>query len=92
MNMLHAPHAIVLRDGRQIQIASADLVKDDVILLRAGNQICADACVLQGSVAVNESLLTGESDEIRKRARQPSHVGQFRGVRAVLCKTGTGGQ
>ena len=77
MNMLHAPHAIVLRDGRQIQIASADLVKDDVILLRAGNQICADACVLQGSVAVNESLLTGESDEIRKEPGSRLMSGSF---------------
>lgn len=90
MNMLHAPHAIVLRDGRQIQIASADLVKDDVILLRAGNQICADACVLQGSVAVNESLLTGESDEIRKEPGASLMSGQFRGVRAAAMQDWTG--
>ena len=46
MNMLNAPHAIVVRDGRQNQIVSEDLVKDDVILLTAGNQICADADVI----------------------------------------------
>ena len=66
MNMLNAPHAIVVRDGRQNQIVSEDLVKDDVILLTAGNQICADADVIWGSISVNESLLTGEADEIRK--------------------------
>lgn len=77
MNMLHAPHTIVLREGRQMQIASVDLVKDDIILLRAGNQICADACVLQGSVAVNESLLTGESDEIRKEPGNRLMSGSF---------------
>lgn len=68
MKMLNAPHSFVIRDGEQSQIPSGELVKDDVVLLRAGNQICADARVIQGSVAVNEALLTGEADEIKKEA------------------------
>ncbi len=66
MNMLNAPHTVVIRDHVQARIPSEELVKDDVVLLSAGNQICADARVLEGSVCVNEALLTGEADEIRK--------------------------
>ena len=68
MNMLNAPHAVAVRDGRQIRLPSEELVQDDVVLLSAGDQICADAKVLSGNLSVNESLLTGEADEIRKEA------------------------
>ena len=62
MNMLNAPHAVAVRDGRQIRLPSEELVHDDVVLLSAGDQICADAKVLSGNLSVNESLLTGEAD------------------------------
>ena len=45
---------------------SEELVLDDIVIFKAGNQICADAIVVSGEVRVNESLLTGESDEITK--------------------------
>ena len=77
MSMLNAPHSIVVRDGEQQQIQSEDLVKDDIIILAAGNQICADATVLSGSISVNESLLTGESDEIMKRSGDGLMSGSF---------------
>lgn len=48
------------------QISTEELVKDDVILLTAGKQICADAVVISGNIQVNESLLTGEADEVEK--------------------------
>lgn len=66
MNILHAPHSIVVRNGVQKQIASEELVKDDLVLLTAGNQICADAVVVDKTIHVNEALLTGEADEIEK--------------------------
>jgi cation-transporting ATPase E len=66
MNIVNAPHSIVLRNGVQEQIVSEKLVKDDIILLAAGNQICADGVVVEGKVQVNEALLTGEADEIEK--------------------------
>lgn len=66
MNMLGAPKATVVRDGKVWTVASEQLVRDDIVVFRAGNQICADAEVVAGEVQVNESLLTGESDEIRK--------------------------
>ena len=66
LSLLSAPKATVIRDGTEQTIPTAQLVRDDLILLAAGNQIPADAQVLSGSVQVNESLITGESDEITK--------------------------
>lgn len=77
MNMLNAPHSIVVRGGVQLQIPSEELVKDDVVLLSAGSQICADAIVLQGGIFVNEALLTGEADEIKKSAGDSLLSGSF---------------
>lgn len=77
MSMLNAPHSIVVRDGEQQKIQSEELVKDDIIILSAGNQICADATVLSGSISVNEALLTGESDEIMKRSGDGLMSGSF---------------
>ncbi len=77
MNMLNAPHSIVVRDGVQSQILSQELVKDDCVLLRAGNQICADGVVIQGSISVNEALLTGEADEIKKETGSKLLSGSF---------------
>ena len=77
MSILNAPHAIVVRDGSQKQVASEELVEDDVILLRAGDQICGDASVLSGEIMVNESLLTGESDEINKTQGDELLSGSF---------------
>lgn len=77
MSMLNAPHSIVVRDGEQQQIQSEELVKDDIIILSAGNQICADATVLSGNISVNEALLTGESDEIKKKSGDRLMSGSF---------------
>ena len=77
MNLLNAPHADVLRDGKLKNILSEELVKDDIILLTAGKQICADAIVINGSIQVNESLLTGESDEIEKSIGSRLMSGSF---------------
>ncbi len=77
MSILNAPHADVVRDGKLQQILSEELVKDDVILLTAGKQICADAVVIEGNVQVNESLLTGEADEVEKTSGSPLLSGSF---------------
>ena len=77
MKFLSAPHSDVIRDGELQNILSEELVKDDIILLKAGKQICADAIVISGSVQVNESLLTGESDEIEKAVGSKLLSGSF---------------
>ena len=77
MNLLNAPHAIVVRDGVKQKIETEQLVQDDEIILEAGNQICADAVVVEGSVQVNESLLTGEADEVEKNPGDELFSGSF---------------
>jgi len=66
LTMLNAPKAEVVRNGHISEIPTEELVLDDIVIFRGGDQICADAIVLEGSVLVNEALLTGESDELRK--------------------------
>lgn len=66
-----------IRDGERVAVDSEELVLDDMVILSAGCQIPADAVVQRGSVSVNESLLTGESDEIVKRAGDELLSGSF---------------
>ncbi len=77
LTMLNAPKAMVVRNGEKKQVDSENLVLDDVVVFKAGNQICADAEVIHGSVKVNESLLTGESDEIEKEKGDSLMSGSF---------------
>ncbi len=77
LTVLNAPRARVIRDGRTIVIPVEKLVLDDVVLFKTGDQIPADAKVISGEVAVNESLLTGEADEIMKRENDDLLSGSF---------------
>lgn len=77
MSLLNALHVDVIRNGSVKQISTEELVKDDVILLTAGKQICADAVVISGNIQVNESLLTGEADEVEKTEGSTLMSGSF---------------
>ncbi|MBQ8157214.1 HAD-IC family P-type ATPase [Candidatus Saccharibacteria bacterium] len=77
MSILNAPTARVIRDGKEQEINAEWLVQDDLVRFVAGNQIPADAEVVSGSVAVNESLLTGESDDIHKEKGDGLLSGSF---------------
>lgn len=66
MAVISAPRVRVIRDGKIVEMHMEDLVQDDLMLLTAGCQICADSLVVEGSIEVNESLLTGESDAVFK--------------------------
>ena len=66
LQMMNVPTAKVLRDGKLYEISTENLVLGDIVEFSSGNQICADAVVVKGKVSVNESLLTGEADEIHK--------------------------
>lgn len=77
LTMLNVPQVTVIRDGREQTVGPEELVLDDIVLFRAGNQICADAIVCAGEVQVNESLLTGESDEIVKTEGKKLMSGSF---------------
>lgn len=77
LSVLNSPRATVIRDGCESVIPVEQLVLDDIVVFSAGNQICADACVMEGEVRVNESLITGESDEITKREGDSLLSGSF---------------
>ncbi|MCD2443089.1 cation-translocating P-type ATPase [Agromyces sp. SYSU K20354] len=65
--LLHAPRARVRRDGAITEVAVADIVLDDVLVLRAGDQVPADARVAASArLQLDESMLTGESDAVDK--------------------------
>jgi Ca2+-transporting ATPase len=65
---LSAPRAQVIRDGTTQRIAGRDVVRGDLLALREGDRIPADARLLEGALSVDESLLTGESAPVDKRA------------------------
>ena len=77
LSILHEPNAIAIRDGSRSKVPIEKLVLGDLIVLRAGNQIPADAEVVEGEVAVNEALLTGEADEIVKGPGDQLMSGSF---------------
>ncbi|MCJ1708380.1 HAD-IC family P-type ATPase [Microbacterium sp. VKM Ac-2923] len=66
--LLNAPRARVRREGADVEIAPPDVVRDDVLVLRAGDQVPADAVVIASqALQIDESMLTGESDAVDKR-------------------------
>lgn len=77
LTILTAKRVKALRDGQEREIAVEDIVVDDVVLLAHGDQIPADGVVLRGDPLVDESLLTGESDNIEKHAGDELFSGSF---------------
>ena len=75
--VLNQPTCIAYRDGQQVTLPTNALVLHDVIVLKEGSQIPADAQVIDGEVAVNEALLTGEADEIEKKQGAQLMSGSF---------------
>ena len=70
--------AVVIREGKEIRISQNDLVLDDIVYLKAGDQVGADAIVIEPKgLEVDESLLTGEMDKIVKRADDKILSGSF---------------
>lgn len=59
-------YADVMRNGAPVHIPSTEVVVDDIVMLRAGEMICADGYVVDGAIAVNNAILNGESDECEK--------------------------
>lgn len=82
--LVNRPTATVIRDGREQVIAPAELVKGDIIRVNAGDQIVVDGRMIgDGVLEMDESLLTGEPDLIRKQAGDTLFSGSF-------CVTGSG--
>lgn len=66
LSILNRPSVCVRRENQEMQVEIDEVVKDDLMVLESGNQICNDAVVVDGMLEVNESLLTGESDAVIK--------------------------
>lgn len=81
----------VKRDGQWVKLPSDELVKEDVVRFPMGSQVCADALIVQGSGAADESLLTGESEPVQKNEGDELLSGSFiteGNVQARLIKVG----
>ena len=77
LSVLNTPKIKVVREAKEQEIWTYKLMLDDIIILEAGAQIPADAVVVSGEILVNEALLTGESDEIKKTTGDELMSGSF---------------
>ncbi len=77
---------VVLRDGKKWSLATDKLVLDDVIYLKTGDQVPADCMVLEGELEVNESLLTGEADNLPKMEGEELYSGSFVTSGSAACR------
>ena len=84
LSLLDTTEYTVIRDGKEQVVDIAKLVLGDLVVLSAGQQIPADAEVVEGKISANEALLTGESDEIEKRHGAELMSGSF--VVSGSCK------
>ena len=77
---------VVLREGKKWKISTEKLVVDDLIFLKAGEQVPADAKILEGNLEVNESLLTGEADNLPKNPGDELFSGSFVTAGQACCQ------
>lgn len=77
LQVLNAPVCHVLRDGKEVSCAAEDVVQGDLLVVRAGDQVMADGPVISGTGFADESLLTGESDAVEKKADAQLMSGSF---------------
>ena len=77
---------VVLREGKKWSISTEKLVIDDLIFLKTGDQVPADVKVLEGGVEVNESLLTGEADNLTKNPGDELFSGSFVTAGEACCQ------
>ncbi|TJW50827.1 MAG: copper-translocating P-type ATPase [Mesorhizobium sp.] len=79
---LAPPKATVSRDGKEVEVATADVVLGDIVVLRPGNKLPVDGEVIEGTSTIDESMLTGESMPVTKK------VGD-KVIGATINKSGT---
>ncbi|MCW3052858.1 MAG: hypothetical protein JWN14_2028, partial [Chthonomonadales bacterium] len=80
------PKARVLRDGKESEISTAEVVRGDLVLLRPGDRVPVDGEVTKGETAVDEALVTGESVPVEKRAGDKVIGGSVNGAGAVTIR------
>ncbi len=78
LELLAAPRIRVIRSGRPVDLTAEEIVTDDVIELRSGDQLAVDGTVLSArGLEIDESLLTGESDPVEKSSGDECLSGSF---------------
>ncbi len=75
--LLTRPTARVIRDGQEVTLDPAQLVVGDLLVAGPGDQIMLDGRIESGSVTLDESMITGESDPVRKQAGDEAIAGTF---------------
>lgn len=75
LRLVNQAKAIVLRDGQKNEVFAEEIVLDDIVFLSAGEQCLADCILKSGEIQVDESMLTGESDLVRKVAGDVVYAG-----------------
>ena len=86
LKLLHAPKAHVIREGREKTVAPEEIREGDLMVLRSGDQIVADAVATGGHGRAMESLLTGESDDIPKAEGDWLYSGAYLTEGKILCQ------
>lgn len=86
LSLVNQAKTKVLRNSITTEIDSDELVLDDIILLSAGNKVPSDAIIKEGSVEVNESLLTGEALPVKKEIDSPLFAGSFISSGSCIAK------
>lgn len=86
LSLVSAPSAVVIRDGERVVIPTSDVVLDDIICFELGKQICADSIVVKGECEVNEAMLTGESEPVRKKVGDTLYSGSFLSSGSVVAR------
>lgn len=90
LRQMAAPTTTALRDGEEVEIAARDLVPGDVILLRAGDKIPADARLIEAvNLQIEEASLTGESVPVEKHAAPLADAELAVGDRRNMAYAGT---
>ncbi len=84
MTIVTAPTATVIREGVTKEISVKDLVLDDITILKNGKQISVDCIIKEGTIEVNEALLTGESIPVKKTIGDQLYAGSF--ISSGSCK------
>ena len=84
LSLVSAPSIEAVRNGQVVEISTDDIVIDDIIILKQGSQIPTDCIVVGGECEANESLLTGEQDDIHKGIGDQLMSGSF--VQSGKCR------
>ncbi len=77
LSVITSTKAKAIRNGKVVIIKNEDIVLDDIILFKAGNQIITDAIIKEGEVSVNESFITGETELITYKEGDMLKSGSF---------------